>query len=127
MNLLCRRPASGTNDFNLGTLRLSGEGKVQNGNSGLIIPPPQDQYCPKNKLNNQHQQRIAQCVDVAMHVRVGGLLGNSGHPQRLSVRGREGTVRLPGSPQPCDAQLGNQKPLFIQSLANRLDMVRVKA
>jgi hypothetical protein len=68
--LLCRRPASGTTDFNLGTLRLSGEGKAQNGNSGLIIPPAQDQYRPKDKLNNQHQQRIAHCADVAMHVRM---------------------------------------------------------
>ena len=51
------------------------KGKLKNGNSGLIIPPPQDQHRPKNKLKNQHQQRIAQCVGVAMHVRVGGLLG----------------------------------------------------
>jgi hypothetical protein len=29
LNLLCRRPASGTTDFNLGTLRLSGEGKLK--------------------------------------------------------------------------------------------------
>lgn len=36
-----------------------------------------------------------------------------------------GRVRLPGSPQPCDSQLRNQKPLFIQSLANTLDMVQV--
>ena len=51
-------------------LGFRAEGKAQNGNPGLIIPPPQDQYRPKDKLNNQHQQRIAHCADVAMHVRV---------------------------------------------------------
>jgi len=64
----------------LGTLRLSGEGKAQNGNSGLIIPPPQDQHRPKNKLNNQRQQHIAQWVDAAMHVRVG-----AGYSARLGI------------------------------------------
>ena len=53
----------------------------------IKIPPPQAQYGSKNKLNNQHQQRVAHCVQVAVHVRVDGLLGCSGNPQRLSVRG----------------------------------------
>ena len=64
------------------------EGKTQNGHFGLVIPPPQDQHRPNDKLKNQHQQRIAQCVAVAVHVRVDGLLGRSGHPQRMAVRRR---------------------------------------
>ena len=64
----------------------------QSANSGLIIPPPQDQHRPKNKLKNQHQQRIAQCVGVPMHVRVDGLLGCSGNPQRSPSMEADGSV-----------------------------------
>ena len=42
------------------------------------LPPSQHQYRSKNKLNNQHQQRVAHCVEVVVHVRVDGLLGGSG-------------------------------------------------
>jgi hypothetical protein len=72
-------------------LGFRAEGKAENGNSELIIPPPQGQHRPKDKLKNQHQQRIAQCVDVAVHVRVGGLLGWSGNSRRVPSVGANGS------------------------------------
>jgi hypothetical protein len=47
-------------------------------------------------------------------------------PQRVPSVGADGMV-AGCSPQPCASQLGNQKPLFIQSLANTLDMVRASS
>ena len=35
----------------------------------------------ENQLNSQHEQRVAHYVEVAVHVRVDGLLGCSGNPQ----------------------------------------------
>jgi len=124
LNLLCRRRASGTNDFNLGTLRFSGEGQAQNGNSGLVIPPPQDQYRPKDKLNNQHQQRIAHCADVAMHVRVVRAIRLVWESPEVTALQR-GQFGCRCSPQSCDTQLRSQNLVVQLSPASTLDMMRV--
>jgi len=69
------------------------DAEAQDGNSELIIPPPQDQYRSKNKLNNQHKQHIAHCMDMAVHVWWAGYSAGLGIPRGYRQWTR--TVRLP--------------------------------
>ena len=46
-----------------------------------MTPPPQAKYCPKNKLNNQRHQRIAQCLSVTVHTAWAGYWAGLGIPR----------------------------------------------
>jgi len=58
-------------------------------------------------INNSTAARPVLPVSVTVHVRVDGLLGGSGHPQRVPSVDADGSV-AGRSPQFCASQLGSQ-------------------
>jgi hypothetical protein len=107
LNLLCRPPASGTTDFNLGKLRLSDDGKTQNRNSEsnystaatpILFEKPAEQ--PASAARRASRGGGCACLHGRATRRVWGM------PRGVPSVGADGSVA--GSPRMHAAQLRSQ-------------------